>query len=76
MNIYVYFKRDSFYLLIFFDFLSTGHVATVIRIAPSLFLHALIQIIVHFGFSVCMGRILKIPFKETVLASNANVGGK
>lgn len=52
-----------------------GHVPTVIRIAPSLFLHTLIQIIVHFSFSLGIGKLLKVPFREIVLASNANVGG-
>jgi uncharacterized membrane protein len=30
---------------------------------------------VHFAFSIGIGKMLKIPFREIVLASNANVGG-
>jgi uncharacterized membrane protein len=29
----------------------------------------------HFVFSIGVGKLLKIPFREIVLASNANVGG-
>ena len=52
-----------------------GHIPTVMKMAPSLFLHTLIQIIVHFSFSVSVGKLLKLPLREIVLASNANVGG-
>jgi uncharacterized membrane protein len=53
-----------------------GHIPTVLRIAPALFLHTSLQIAVHFLFSMVVGRgVLKLPFREIVLASNANVGG-
>ena len=52
-----------------------GHIPTVLSYGPALFLHTTVQIIVHFGFSVAAGRLLGIPFRETVLASNSNVGG-
>jgi uncharacterized membrane protein len=52
-----------------------GHIPTVMKMAPTLFLHTLIQIAVHFSFSVVVGRWLKLPFREICLASNANVGG-
>jgi uncharacterized membrane protein len=52
-----------------------GHIPTVIKIAPSLFLHTLIQIVVHFTFSMGVGKLFKVSIRETVLASNANVGG-
>lgn len=52
-----------------------GHIPTVLKTAPVLFLHSAVQIIIHFMFSVGVGKVLKIPFKEIVLASNANVGG-
>jgi len=52
-----------------------GHIPTVLSYGPALFLHTTVQILVHFGFSVTAGRLLGIPFRETVLASNSNVGG-
>ena len=52
-----------------------GHIPTVMKMAPTLFLHAIVQITVHFLFSVTVGRSLKLPFREICLASNANVGG-
>ena len=52
-----------------------GHIPTVIRIAPALFLHTSIQIIVHFLVTVGVGRSMNLPLRELVLASNANVGG-
>jgi uncharacterized membrane protein len=52
-----------------------GHIPTVMKMAPSLFLHTFIQIVVHFSFSVSVGKLLKLPLREIVLASNANVGG-
>lgn len=52
-----------------------GHIPTVLRYAPILFLHTAVQISVHFGVAVGFGKLLKIPFNEVVCASNANVGG-
>jgi uncharacterized membrane protein len=43
--------------------------------APVLLLHTTLQIAVHFVFTVVVGKALHIPFRELVLASNANVGG-
>lgn len=54
---------------------ASGHIPTVIRVAPALALHSLVQILVHFGFLVSAGKLLRLPLKELVLASNANVGG-
>lgn len=53
-----------------------GHIPTVLKMAPTLFLHTFIQIVVHFTFSVSFGKLIKLPLREIVLASNANVGGK
>ena len=53
-----------------------GHIPTVFKMAPTLFLHTFIQIVVHFTFSVSFGKLFKLPLREIVLASNANVGGK
>ena len=52
-----------------------GHIPTVVKTAPVLFVHSWTQIMLHFSFAVSVGRCLKIPFREIVLASNANVGG-
>ena len=52
-----------------------GHIPTVLKIAPSLFLHTFIQITTHFLIAITVGQSLKLPFREIVLASNANVGG-
>ncbi|CAM9500917.1 unnamed protein product [Discosporangium mesarthrocarpum] len=52
-----------------------GSLAVVMGTAPSLLLFSLVQIAVHFGFLVGVGRFLRLPFRELALASNANVGG-
>jgi len=54
---------------------ATGHIPTVINMAPSLFLHSAVQIIVHWIVSYSLGRSLGFPLREIALASNANVGG-
>jgi uncharacterized membrane protein len=36
---------------------------------------AQVQIVVHYAFLVSTGRLLKLPYRELLLASNANVGG-
>lgn len=45
------------------------------KMAPSVLLHTAIQIAVHFLFLSSAGRAMGLPFREVVLASNANVGG-
>lgn len=52
-----------------------GHIPSVIKVAPAVFLHTTVQIVTHFLFSIGVGKLLKIPLNETALASNANVGG-
>lgn len=52
-----------------------GHIPTVLRLAPSLFSHAVIQISVHFLFTSTVGRRVGCSFREILIASNANVGG-
>lgn len=52
-----------------------GHIPTVLSYGPALFMHTTIQIVVHFAFIVAVGKVLKLPFREVILASNANVGG-
>lgn len=52
-----------------------GHIPTVLKMAPVLFAHATLQIIVHFIVALGLGKLFNLPFREIVLASNANVGG-
>ena len=52
-----------------------GHIPTVLKMAPVLFSHAALQISVHFIVALGLGKVFKLPFREIVLASNANVGG-
>lgn len=54
---------------------AVGHIPTVMGMASSVLAHTTVQIVVHFLFIMGMGRLLKLPFRELVLASNANVGG-
>lgn len=54
---------------------SMGHIPSVIKIAPLLFLHASIQVFVHFITLMFISFQLKIPYNEMIVASNANVGG-
>ncbi|CAM9125148.1 unnamed protein product [Ectocarpus sp. 12 AP-2014] len=52
-----------------------GSLAVVMGTAPSLLVFSLVQIAVHFGVLVGVGRLFRLPFRELALASNANVGG-
>jgi len=52
-----------------------GHIPTVLKMAPVLFAHAALQITVHFIVTLGLGKLFNLPFREIVLASNANVGG-
>ena len=52
-----------------------GHIPTVLKMAPVLFSHAALQISVHFMVTLGLGKVFNLPFREIVLASNANVGG-
>lgn len=52
-----------------------GSLAVVLGTAPALLVFSMIQIAIHFGFLVGAGRLLRLPFRELALASNANVGG-
>lgn len=54
---------------------ASGHISAVLRFGPGVFMHTSVQVIVHFIVAVGLGRLLKLPFKEIALASNANVGG-
>jgi len=55
---------------------AAGSIRLVIQQAPSLFLFSLMQVAIHFGSLMCIGRgILRLKPNELYLASNANVGG-
>jgi uncharacterized membrane protein len=54
---------------------ANGSISSVITTAPALFLFSLVQIAVHLGFILGVGKLLKFDMRELLLASNANVGG-
>lgn len=55
---------------------ASGRIDKVLSTAPRLFLFSALQLLVHFLFLMGVGRgVLKLPLKELLLASNANVGG-
>lgn len=55
---------------------AAGSIRMVFQKAPSLFAFSALQIGIHFGTLMAIGRgIFKLPKRELYLASNANVGG-
>ncbi len=55
---------------------AAGSIRMVFEQAPALFAFSALQIAVHFGVLMTIGRgILRLPNRELYLASNANVGG-
>ena len=55
---------------------ASGSIGQVLKQAPSLFLFSALQIGLHFGFLMMVGRgLFRLPARELYLASNANVGG-
>ena len=44
--------------------------------APSLFMFSLVQVAVHLGIVLLGGKLLGYSRRDTLIASNANVGGK
>lgn len=55
---------------------AAGSIRMVLQQAPALFAFSVLQIAVHFGVLVSVGRgLLRLPNRELYLASNANVGG-
>jgi uncharacterized membrane protein len=55
---------------------AAGSIALVLSQAPSLFAFSALQIAVHFGVLLALGRgILRLNLNELYLSSNANVGG-
>ncbi|KAJ0248665.1 Uncharacterized protein HA466_0157350 [Hirschfeldia incana] len=61
---------------VFFTILgATGSVWNVINTAPSIFLFAVIQVMVHLALTLLLGKLFCIDMKLLLLASNANIGG-
>jgi uncharacterized membrane protein len=55
---------------------AAGSIGLVLQKAPLLFWFSTLQIAVHFGVLMTVGRfLLKLPARELYLSSNANVGG-
>jgi len=53
-----------------------GKLGKVLATAPRLFLFSAVQLFVHLAFLLGAGRgLFRLPFKELLIASNANVGG-
>lgn len=54
---------------------ASGDIRNVIKTAPSIFMFALVQITVHLGIILGLGKLLRFDPKLLLIASNANVGG-
>ena len=55
---------------------SAGSISQVLKQAPSLFLFSALQIGVHFGCLLLLGKaVFRLDSRDLFLASNANVGG-
>ncbi|CAN6860827.1 unnamed protein product [Brassica oleracea] len=54
---------------------ASGNIRSVIDTGPSIFIFALLQIVIHMGVLLGIGKVMKIELKHLLLASNANVGG-
>ncbi|XP_056849625.1 uncharacterized protein LOC108836233 [Raphanus sativus] len=54
---------------------ASGNIRSVIDTGPSIFIFGLLQIVIHLGVLLGIGKVMKIELKHLLLASNANVGG-
>ncbi|EIE21689.1 DUF819-domain-containing protein [Coccomyxa subellipsoidea C-169] len=54
---------------------ASGQIRAVLTTAPSLFLFCFLQIAIHLGIILGVGRAAGFARKDLLLASNANVGG-
>ncbi|KAJ0471239.1 hypothetical protein HanIR_Chr14g0727541 [Helianthus annuus] len=54
---------------------ASGSIWNVMRVAPSIFIFAFIQVTVHLVVILGLGKLLKLDLKVLLLASNANIGG-
>lgn len=53
---------------------SAGSPASLVQ-SPALFAFIVVQLGVHVGVTLGLGRVLGLPMQALLLASNANVGG-
>lgn len=54
---------------------ASGSIWNVIKMAPSIFLFALIQVSVHLAVILGLGKLFRLDLRLLLLASNANIGG-
>ncbi|KAJ9556548.1 hypothetical protein OSB04_011162 [Centaurea solstitialis] len=54
---------------------ASGNIRNVLNTAPSIFLFAFIQLVVHLAVILGLGKLFRFDQKLLLLASNANVGG-
>ncbi|CAI5995517.1 unnamed protein product [Closterium sp. NIES-65] len=69
-------KMAALMLQVFFASIgANGNLSAILLSAPSLFLFILLQLSLHLLFTLSLGRLLSLPLKHLLIASNANVGG-
>jgi uncharacterized membrane protein len=54
---------------------AAGSIRAVMSTAPALFAFCAVQIFTHLAVILAIGKLVGAPLRETLLASNANVGG-
>ncbi|KAJ0099099.1 hypothetical protein Patl1_20195 [Pistacia atlantica] len=54
---------------------ASGSIWNVINTAPSIFLFALVQVLVHIAVVLGLGKLFRFDLKLLLIASNANIGG-
>ncbi|KAG8638381.1 hypothetical protein MANES_14G023100v8 [Manihot esculenta] len=54
---------------------ASGNIWLVIKTAPSIFMFAFVQIVIHLLVILGLGKLFRFDLKLLLLASNANVGG-
>ncbi|KAJ0042026.1 hypothetical protein Pint_17521 [Pistacia integerrima] len=54
---------------------ASGSIWNVINTAPSIFLFALVQVLVHIAVVLGLGKLFRFDLKPLLIASNANIGG-
>lgn len=54
---------------------ANGSISNALTTAPSIFLFASVQVLVHLLVILGVGRLLRFDLKLLLIASNANIGG-
>jgi len=54
---------------------ASANIGVVMRVGPVLFVFAAVILAVHLAFLLVAARLLRIDLAETIIASNANMGG-